>query len=1272
MAAPALLRSSEPALCPSFAEVCSFMERYGAVLDLPEMTFPQMEGYLRDRTSVPKPLIELHVKLLRKLGKTVTTERWEKYLAKSCQELNSAWAWELEQNGYQDMSMECKSSILKYLCECQFDDNIKFKAVINEEEPDKMRLQPIGRDKQGLMYWLQLDQEQNIRLYTEEQDDLDGSTWRCIVRTRNDLADALELLKAQVFPNLNQDQEQKLLESGCSSPDHREADEEDCKLHKISEDFADNVKVEKEEKPLKQGNEAQMTSIKQETKEEKTSDRAPTIDNHVSTITSVIKSECGDLRVGMMTPPKQEANKEEEAERAVVRSSQQAKIPLKKRELKLAESYHGSHQNNNNSSSSSSSSIIVCNPTVIQTKNSSLAPAGGQAASLQNPELTNGKSTIVSRHVGVIRGPTSNEENGCKVAEEEKSVQGSNTSTERTLEVERQSVLVRNEPLVTETAHIDQGAKTSADQETDESVLQGEDADLGTRQLDVEKEGSQDEHQKDVSTSAKVEAEMAVKEKEQESVNGGLLADQSSEKDAGEKPRAREEASSELQKEGIRLKIKIPPHRRNKLKAKEQQKETPEGRSLRRSARICRPSSKVAESPKKKKGQRQQTKEEEEELEDEDEDDEEQSVADKKEGKAKAVIQIRKRRGKRRHRHPRWSNIKRHKQNEDDQDASNKAGGGEEASEAGSHSDNSCQSEDVPKEDACTHCGLPNHPELILLCDSCDSGYHTACLRPPLMLIPDGEWFCPPCQHKLLCERLEEQLLNLDSALKKRERAERRRERLVYVGISVENIIPGNEEDEKTAKKKDAKKSKNLGRRSTRARKHISYRFDDFDEAIDEAIEEDVGDINSGGGRDFAAGAALSEHGTANRSRPMTLATRNKKRRRLNDLESDSTAAESEDDFMLSNSSEDEEFGGSGPDDDDEEEDEDGASWGSASRPKRPARVATKHKAGRTKHRVGRPPGRRRRRRSSDEEEEEGSDEDSDMYSDMSDKKRGGLRRGQRQQVNYRETSESSDNSRTSAKKKEVKPRGRPRKERFSSDYSDASASSRDSEEEEDEDGRGTRKHRGLRDEEDVSARLSKAKRRRRDREEAEEEDGQARGKRRRRKSSEEDVDEDDRREIRRMGKEDDDPEKMGRGKRREMLSQQRRKRLAQMLKKRRPATDDDESQESESSSEEDRPVRKRLNRIDSDEDEEEEEGESEETKNDSDAGDKVRGGQSRHGSDRGVARGTARRDAAAAGGHDKHNGPSHTDEDDEDDDENEDAEAKSESLKSVHNSPHS
>lgn len=58
--------------------------------------------------------------------------------------------------------------------------------------------------------------------------------------------------------------------------------------------------------------------------------------------------------------------------------------------------------------------------------------------------------------------------------------------------------------------------------------------------------------------------------------------------------------------------------------------------------------------------------------------------------------------------------------------------------------------------------------------------------------------------------------------------------------------------------------------------------------------------------------------------------------------------------------------------------------------------------------------------------------------------------------------------------------------------------------------------------------------------------------------------------------------EKMGRGKRREVLIEQRRKHLA-LLKKCRPSTEDDNG-ESESSSEEDRPICKRLNRIDSDE----------------------------------------------------------------------------------------
>ncbi|XP_010785705.1 remodeling and spacing factor 1-like [Notothenia coriiceps] len=185
MAASAATASSSPGLCPNYAVICSFLERYGALLDLPELTFPQLERYLRDTSSaeaVPKLLVDLHVKLLRKIGKSVSADRWEKYLLKVCQELNPTWAWELEQNGYKDLSTECKTGLLKYLCECQFDDNVKFKTAINEEDPDKMRLQPIGRDKDGQMYWFQLDQSDNVRLYIEEQDDLDGSSWKCIVK----------------------------------------------------------------------------------------------------------------------------------------------------------------------------------------------------------------------------------------------------------------------------------------------------------------------------------------------------------------------------------------------------------------------------------------------------------------------------------------------------------------------------------------------------------------------------------------------------------------------------------------------------------------------------------------------------------------------------------------------------------------------------------------------------------------------------------------------------------------------------------------------------------------------------------------------------------------------------------------------------------------------------------------------------------------------------------------------------------------------------------
>lgn len=48
----------------------------------------------------------------------------------------------------------------------------------------------------------------------------------------------------------------------------------------------------------------------------------------------------------------------------------------------------------------------------------------------------------------------------------------------------------------------------------------------------------------------------------------------------------------------------------------------------------------------------------------------------------------------------------------------------------------------------CELCNGGHHEEKIILCDSCDKGYHMFCLSPPLADVPNGEWVCPRCKVK--------------------------------------------------------------------------------------------------------------------------------------------------------------------------------------------------------------------------------------------------------------------------------------------------------------------------------------------------------------------------------------------------------------------------------------------------------------------------------------------------------------------------------------------
>ncbi|KAK8208185.1 PHD transcription factor-like protein [Phyllosticta capitalensis] len=54
------------------------------------------------------------------------------------------------------------------------------------------------------------------------------------------------------------------------------------------------------------------------------------------------------------------------------------------------------------------------------------------------------------------------------------------------------------------------------------------------------------------------------------------------------------------------------------------------------------------------------------------------------------------------------------------------------------------RSKDKPG-DYCETCGKASDPTAILLCDSCDAGYHRYCLEPPLKTTPDYDWHCPRC-----------------------------------------------------------------------------------------------------------------------------------------------------------------------------------------------------------------------------------------------------------------------------------------------------------------------------------------------------------------------------------------------------------------------------------------------------------------------------------------------------------------------------------------------
>lgn len=1237
-----------PGSCPNFAVVCSFLERYGPLLDLPELPFPELERVLQAPSpdvgngEVPKELVELHLKLMRKIGKSVTADRWEKYLIKICQEFNSTWAWEMEKKGYLEMSVECKLALLKYLCECQFDDNLKFKNIINEEDADTMRLQPIGRDKDGLMYWYQLDQDHNVRMYIEEQDDQDGSSWKCIVRNRNELAETLALLKAQIDPVLlkNSSQQDNSSRESPSLEDEETKKEEETPKQ---EEQKENEKTKSEEQPIDSENcstpnAVEETTVKIEKEDLKELIKLPVIvklekplpeSEEKKTIkeendsfkenVKPVKVEVKECRAdprdvkgslerlepersdpGGNVKSSQEATEKSTEETEKLKNDQQAKIPLKKREIKLSDDFDSPikgplcksvtptkeflkdelkqeeetcrrisaittlghegkqlvngevsdekvtpnfkteqmdvkfYDTKEESCSSSKDRSVLMEGNGAESLNSvitsmkigdlerEMVPLGKDADSSVSvletqcqkrhieetdpPEMeTSLETSEMAKDLSLKTALSTTESYSMKIEEKSpKSKKDKRSPVLECLEKSKKTFLDKDtqrlspipEEVPKNTVESVKAGSPKAAELSPSSSMTGHCEKLASEKEVVECPGStggqslekiDPEIQKVDSESTKVEVD------NQDSAQASGTSDPPEGKGSGQKSKIKyklipeeettasenTEITSERQKEGIKLTIRISSRKKKpesppKIlepetkpeKTEKEEEKTNVGRTLRRSPRISRPTAKVAEIRDQKADKKRA---EEDEL-------EEESAplqkTDKKENLKKidkdtnAKVTKVKPKGKVRWTGSRTRGRWKYSSNDESEGSDSEKSSAASEEEEGKESEEAILADD---DEPCKKCGLPNHPELILLCDSCDSGYHTACLRPPLMIIPDGEWFCPPCQHKLLCEKLEEQLQDLDVALKKKERAERRKERLVYVGISIENIIPPQEPDfseDHEEKKKDSKKSKVnlLERRSTRTRKCISYRFDEFDEAIDEAIEDDIKEADGGGvgrGKDISTitghrgkdiSTILDEERKENKRPQRAAAARRKKRRRLNDLDSDSNLdeEESEDEFKISDGSQDE-FVVSDENPDESEEDppsNDDSDTDFCSRrlrrhPSRPMRQSRRLRRKTPKKKY-----------SDDDEEEESEENSRDSESDFSDDfsddfvetRRRRSRRNQKRQINYKEDSESDGSQKSLRRGKEIR---RVHKRRLSSSESEESYMSKNSEDDE-------------------------------------------------------------------------------------------------------------------------------------------------------------------------------------------------------------------------------
>ncbi|TRY70833.1 hypothetical protein TCAL_17263 [Tigriopus californicus] len=177
---------------PNLAVVISFLTKFGAQCGLEGFNLEELETHLESREEVLPKWMQLHIKLLRKINKSVTPAKWERSLVKFVYLVSTDDGWDLEKFGYRLVPSTMKLRILKSLLESQFDFNVKFKSEVNKQDAQNLRCHPLGWDKLGNAYWYNMDDEANLRVYKEDPDE---ETWELAARSKDEFLELIGQLK---------------------------------------------------------------------------------------------------------------------------------------------------------------------------------------------------------------------------------------------------------------------------------------------------------------------------------------------------------------------------------------------------------------------------------------------------------------------------------------------------------------------------------------------------------------------------------------------------------------------------------------------------------------------------------------------------------------------------------------------------------------------------------------------------------------------------------------------------------------------------------------------------------------------------------------------------------------------------------------------------------------------------------------------------------------------------------------------------------------------